>query len=262
MRAPGPLAPLALSFLLASFAAGCGRKAPDTVLMTVADLVRDPRTDSPVLVLRAERGGEPLRLWIGVAEARAIAMEMEGVAAPRPMTHDLLRDALAKAGAEVESVEITELREATFLAEIALRVRGDRVTVDARPSDAVALALRAKAPIRARREVIARAARATGVREARADRGLGASVQTLAGALAEATDHRTGDGVLVSAVEAGSLAEAMGLRRGDVVTRVGGRKVHCAGEFALRARAALEAHGVALTVDRAGARLRLAADVE
>ena len=88
-----------------------------------------------------------LPIWVGVFEANAIAMQIENVAPPRPMTHDLLRNVISDLKGRVERVIVTELRENTFYAVIMLQVDGDAVAIDARPSDAIALALRTSAPI-------------------------------------------------------------------------------------------------------------------
>lgn len=117
--------------------------------MEVQGLMMDPSSKSPIVILR-EAGGEALLpIWIGVFEANAIAMCIEGVEAPRPMTHDLFSASLEIAGARVEKVVIRDLSNSTFFASIHLELGtgGEVVTLDSRPSDAIALALRAAAPI-------------------------------------------------------------------------------------------------------------------
>lgn len=115
--------------------------------------------NAPVVLLREQEGERRvLPIYIGPEEARAIALALEGVETPRPMTHDLLRDLLAALDATVASITVTELRESTFFAEIELRSAGGTVRVSSRPSDAVALAVRVGAPIFASEEVLAEAA--------------------------------------------------------------------------------------------------------
>lgn len=115
--------------------------------------------NAPVVLLREQEGERRvLPIYIGPEEARAIALALEGVETPRPMTHDLLRDLLAALDATVAGITVTELREATFFAEIELRSAGGTVRVSSRPSDAVALAVRVGAPIFASEEVLAEAA--------------------------------------------------------------------------------------------------------
>ncbi len=113
----------------------------------VRGLILDPRNNSPVVILKDVSSDVVLPIWIGVFEANAIAMEIEKAVAPRPMTHDLLKNVIAQLGATVERVIITDLIESTFYAVIVLRVNGERVIVDSRPSDAIALALRTDSPI-------------------------------------------------------------------------------------------------------------------
>jgi bifunctional DNase/RNase len=115
--------------------------------------------NAPVVLLREQQGERRvLPIYIGPEEARAIALALEGVTTPRPMTHDLLRDVLDATEARVVSIAVTELRDATFYAEIELSAGGKTVRVSSRPSDAVALAVRVDAPIFASEEVLADAA--------------------------------------------------------------------------------------------------------
>ena len=118
------------------------------VRMEIKGLMLDPNTNVPIVVLRDEEGAVFLPIWIGVFEANAIALRLENVETPRPMTHDLLRSALEKLGAQIEKVVISELRDSTFYARIHVqRNGGEAIEIDARPSDAIALALRSEAPI-------------------------------------------------------------------------------------------------------------------
>jgi len=114
--------------------------------------------NTPVVLLREQEGDRVLPIYIGPEEAKAIAVALEGMTAPRPMTHDLLRDVLGAIGCDLTSVRVTELRDRTFYAELELR-QGDRtVRVSSRPSDAIALAVRVDAPIFASEAVLDEAA--------------------------------------------------------------------------------------------------------
>jgi bifunctional DNase/RNase len=115
--------------------------------MTIKGLMIDPVTSTPIVVLRDLEGQRVLPIWVGVFEANAIAVQIENVTLPRPMTHDLLRNVISDLHAEVERIVVNDLRDNTFFAIIQLLVNGERVLIDARPSDAIALALRARAPI-------------------------------------------------------------------------------------------------------------------
>ena len=113
----------------------------------IRGLMLDPSSNVPIVILRDTQSQLFLPIWIGVFEANAIALKIEGVEPPRPMTHDLLRLMLDQLGAKVEKIVISDLKESTFFAVIHVQQGGKTVTIDARPSDAIALALRVEAPI-------------------------------------------------------------------------------------------------------------------
>jgi bifunctional DNase/RNase len=118
------------------------------VKMSVSGLTIDPYTNSPIMILKEEHGERSLPIWIGLLEATAIASELESVKFARPMTHDLIRNMLETFAIHVEKVEVSDLKDNTFFAIIHLLDRDQQlIQMDARPSDAIALALRAKAPI-------------------------------------------------------------------------------------------------------------------
>jgi uncharacterized protein len=107
----------------------------------------DPITNMPIVILRDKEGERVLPIWVGVFEANAIALQIENVTTPRPMTHDLLRNVIRDLQGDIQKIVISDLRDNTFYAVIYLAVNGAPVAIDARPSDAIALALRAQAPI-------------------------------------------------------------------------------------------------------------------
>ncbi|HKV74483.1 MAG TPA: bifunctional nuclease family protein [Gemmatimonadales bacterium] len=117
------------------------------VEVSVAHLGLDRNTNSPVVILKEREGTGVLPIWIGPAEASAIAMEMQGVKAPRPMTHDLLKQVLVGMGATLKRVNISAVRERTYYAELLVQREDHVYQFDARPSDSIALALRLQAPI-------------------------------------------------------------------------------------------------------------------
>jgi len=117
----------------------------------------DPVSNMPIIILRDEEEKRSLPIWVGIFEANAIALELEKIATPRPMTHDLIKNVLEAVDAKVEKIVVTDLRENTFFALIHLRMGEEEVTVDSRPSDAIALALRAGAPIFVDDDVVRRA---------------------------------------------------------------------------------------------------------
>ena len=117
------------------------------VEMTIKGLMVDPVTNMPIIILRDQEGQRVLPIWVGVFEANAIALQIENIATPRPMTHDLLRNVITDLKAQVRKIVVSDLKENTFYALIYMTVNGDTIAVDARPSDAIALALRVRAPI-------------------------------------------------------------------------------------------------------------------
>lgn len=125
--------------------------------MEIKGLMLDPSSNVPIVILRDEESDVFLPIWIGVFEANAIALRIEGVQPPRPMTHDLLLATFETLGAAIERIVISDLRESTFFAVIHLDRKGEKLTIDSRPSDAIALALRAEAPIFVLRSVLEKA---------------------------------------------------------------------------------------------------------
>jgi len=117
------------------------------VEMTIRGLLMDPMTQTPIVILKDVAGESVLPIWVGVYEANAIALEMEKVSTPRPMTHDLIKNVLTGLETSVHKVVVTELREDTFYAVIWLERGGEVISIDSRPSDALALALRVDCPI-------------------------------------------------------------------------------------------------------------------
>ena len=113
----------------------------------IRGLMMDPSTSMPIVVLKDVASEMVMPIWVGIFEANAIAIEIEKVAAPRPMTHDLTRNLIGHLNARLERVVISELRDDTFFAVLWLRQGDEPMVIDARPSDAIALALRADCPI-------------------------------------------------------------------------------------------------------------------
>jgi bifunctional DNase/RNase len=117
------------------------------VEMKIRGLMMDPVTNMPVVVLRDSEGGSVLPIWVGIYEANAIALEIEKVQTPRPMTHDLLKNVLLGLEVQVRKVVVSDLKDDTFYALIWMERDGNNFAIDSRPSDALALALRLDCPI-------------------------------------------------------------------------------------------------------------------
>ena len=124
------------------------------VEMKIRGLMMDPATNMPIVILKDVNSNTVLPIWVGIYEANAIALEIEKVSTPRPMTHDLIKNVLAGLDARVHKVVVTELKEDTFYAVIWMERDGKIISVDSRPSDALALALRVDCPIFVEEEVL------------------------------------------------------------------------------------------------------------
>ena len=122
--------------------------------MKIRGLIMDPASNMPIVLLKDIGSDTVLPIWVGVYEANAIALEIEKIATPRPMTHDLLMNMARGLNAQVNKVVVSELRDDTFYAVIWMEQNGETVTMDSRPSDAIALALRWDCPIYANKSVL------------------------------------------------------------------------------------------------------------
>jgi uncharacterized protein len=129
-------------------------KEDTAVEMFVGGLMLDPNTQAPVVVLKDESGDICLPIWIGVAEATSIASAIKQITMTRPLTHDLMYEAITELGAKVKSVLITDLKDSTYYAELLLSHGERALIIDSRPSDAIAIALRGSAPIYVSRKVL------------------------------------------------------------------------------------------------------------
>ncbi|QOY89145.1 bifunctional nuclease family protein [Paludibaculum fermentans] len=124
------------------------------VEMKIRGLMMDPVTNMPIVILKDANGGQILPIWVGIYEANAIALEIEKVSTPRPMTHDLIKNVLLGLETGVRKVVVSELRDDTFYAVIWLERDGEIISIDSRPSDALALALRLDCPIYVEEQVL------------------------------------------------------------------------------------------------------------
>ena len=125
--------------------------------MYVQGITLDPVTNMPIVVLKGDDSDDVLPIWIGVFEANAIAMQLEGVTRPRPMTHDLINSIINSLDAKVDHIYIHSLEDNTFFAEIVFNKNGETIKIDSRPSDAINVALRSNAPIFVAEEVLEKA---------------------------------------------------------------------------------------------------------
>lgn len=124
------------------------------VEMKVDGLTLDPVTNMPIIILKDLEGDRVLPIWVGIFEANAIALEIEKISTPRPMTHDLIKNILVGLDASINHIFVSELKDNTFYAVISVNIGGANVDIDSRPSDAIAVALRVNAPILVSTKVI------------------------------------------------------------------------------------------------------------
>ena len=200
----------------------------DILEMKVKGVTMDPHGNTPVVILEEPQGRRAFPIWIGLPEARAIVLEMEGVSTPRPLTHALLSNILTDLNVKITRIIITDIQDNTFYATMVLRQGNKTLTIDARPSDAIALALHVNAPVFVTKKLLD-VMRTVTLQEpaspAVSTKTLGMHIQSLDATLANFFHLAQADGVLVSAVEAGSQAERRGMRHGDVITSVDGKPI-------------------------------------
>jgi bifunctional DNase/RNase len=203
---------------------------PGSVETKIKTVMLDPYSQSPIVVLETVTDKKLLPIWIGVPEARAIAIELEKVATPRPLTHDLIRNIIQGLGATLQRVMITDLKSNTYFAVLFLGVNGEELQIDARPSDAIAVALRMKAPIYASTEVLAKSKSlpGPGTPTKESQKRLGIQAQDLTVEIAALLDIPFHIGVLVVDVVPGSAAMSAGMERGDVITKANDEAIQSA----------------------------------
>jgi bifunctional DNase/RNase len=234
-------------------AAGCRDGGDGAIEARVREVAIDPASGSPVVLLEDPKRRVALPIWIGPAEAQAIAAHLDGATPPRPMTHDLMKTALERLQVGLRRVVIRELRDHTYFADIVLDHAGEEVVVDSRPSDAIALAVRFGQPILVDRQLFLREA-VVDLRRASGDSLMvaGLTIQLLSADLAAYFELPVGRGVVVADIAADGPA---GVQRGDVILAVDGDVVRTPSDFRDKMRAAGE-HAV-LSVHRDGARIEV-----
>jgi bifunctional DNase/RNase len=238
---------------LALTAAACSDGAPSAVQVQVRGIEIDAAS-RPLVLLEDEERQLGLPIWIGAAEAQAIAMEMEGVLPERPLTHDLFKNTLDIAGVGFDKIVIESLRDGTYYARIHITVDGDNREVDARPSDAIALALRFDKPVFVA-PALFQSETAIDLRGVKPSRDVaheaGVTVQDVTPELAAHFELSPGEGVLVADVDDGTAAD---LKRGDVILEIDGVAVGSAEDFRERMRDTVSAQRLRLSVLRDGDR--------
>jgi bifunctional DNase/RNase len=198
--------------------------------MEVKNVLID-RNGNPFILLEDKSGKKRLPIWIGFAEARAIAMELEKVEVPRPMTHDLMKNILTALEINVVKVVISDLRGSTYYAEIHLKGKKGKWIIDARPSDAIALSLRTHSPIFAVEDVIEKGGMELSEEEGKIlySKELGIFLEELKPLVKEALELK--GGLAVTEVEEGGEGEKIGLKAGDIIIGVNSEEVSTIEDF-------------------------------
>jgi len=200
------------------------------VEMEVKGVGLDAVGSSPVVFLADKEGKKALPIWIGLVEANAIDKEMKNSTSPRPMTHDLLYSILAQAHVKVKQVRIVGLKNNTYYATLFLTINKGTVEVDARPSDAIVIALKSKTPIFVSAKILDEQGIALTQKSASIDR-FGMRVQELTPPLASYFNFKGQKGVLVAEVLPGSVSESSGIRAGDILLKVNSKEVESVEEL-------------------------------
>jgi hypothetical protein len=233
-----------IAFWLGSGAfADAGSKGEDELVpVKIVRVGMEPTSGQAVVILANIPETQALVIWIGHFEANAISSEIQGVAHPRPLTHDLLDHVIREAGFNLRRVVITHLADSTYHATMEMEKGGTAMDMDARPSDSLVMALKFQAPVFVSRPLFRE--KAVSLREEPPEMQYGFSLQELTAPLAQAFSFPEGHGVLVSDVREGGLAHQSGLERGDIVLEVDGNAVR----DLVSAREALDRAGTALLI--------------
>lgn len=238
-------------------AGACRRGDAPEVEVEVRSVGFDSASQSPVVLLQDADRTHALPIWIGPLEAQSIAMQIEGISPPRPMTHDLVKTILDATGVGVRKVLIHDLKGSTYYARIYLQAGQKEFDVDSRPSDAIALAVRVQRPIFVATGLLHGERSIDLRREAPAETSArlgGVTVQNLTTQLADYFELPAGKGVIVAAVDAGGTS---GLQRGDVILAVDGESVSGVGDFSAKLRAHDSGANAVLSVQRGTVRIEV-----
>lgn len=240
----------ALGLLAAASLSACRGKQNTEVEVEVRSVGFDNASNAPVVVLQDADRKLALPIWIGPAEAQSIAMQMQGVNPPRPMTHDLIKTILDQAGVEFQKVVIQDLKNSTYYARICLHTGREDLQIDSRPSDAIALAIRFRRPIFVATALLNGDTTIDLQRVSPAASTVkfsGITVQNLTEEIADYFSVPAGRGVIVAGLENGA---AQGLQRGDVILEIDGAAVTGVGDFAGKMRAVQHGGRAELSVQR------------
>ncbi|MBM4308769.1 MAG: PDZ domain-containing protein [Deltaproteobacteria bacterium] len=205
-------------------------KVPPFIEMEVKGVRIDPASQTPVVILADKDGKKALPIWIGLLEANAIDKELKQVSSQRPMTHDLLHSILKQTQVTVKEVKVVDLKEQTYYATLYLTLNKKLIEIDARPSDAIILALKSKVPILVSARVLEQQGFPLSREEGMVERH-GIRIQELTPSLSSHFNFKGQKGVLVSEVLSGSAPETSGIKAGDIITKINQKEVGSIQEF-------------------------------
>jgi bifunctional DNase/RNase len=197
---------------------------PPFVEMEVKGVRLDTVGNSPVVLLADKEEKRALPIWVGLLEANAIDKELRNNTSPRPMTHDLLYSILAQAHVKVKEVKIVDIKNNTYYATLFITIDKRVVGIDARPSDAIVIALKSKTPILVSAKILEEQGIALAKKSALIER-FGIRIQELTPALASHFNFKSQKGVLVAEVLPGSASESSGIKAGDIITKANSKEV-------------------------------------
>jgi len=203
---------------------------PPFIEMEVKGVRLEPIGQNPVVLLTDKEGKKALPIWIGLLEGNAIDKELKNITSPRPMTHDLLHSILTQVHVKVKEVKIVDLKDNTYFATLFLKLNKEVIEVDARPSDAIILALKSKIPILVSTKILDEQGIALTQKNTFGER-YGIRIQELTSALASHFNFKGKKGVLVSEVLSSSISEISGIKAGDIVTKINSKEVGSVQEF-------------------------------
>jgi bifunctional DNase/RNase len=200
------------------------------VEMEVKGVRLDTMGNSPVVLLADKEEKRALPIWVGLLEANAIDKELRNNTSPRPMTHDLLYSILAQAHVKVKEVKIVDIKNNTYYATLFITIDKRVVGIDARPSDAIVIALKSKTPILVSAKILEEQGIGLAKKSALIER-FGIRIQELTPALASHFNFKSQKGVLVAEVLPGSVSESSGIKAGDIITKANSKEVGSVEEF-------------------------------
>jgi hypothetical protein len=224
-------------------------KPPAFIEMVVKGVRSDMFGQNPVVILADKDSKKALPIWVGLLEANAVERELRNEPSTRPMTHDLLCSILDQVHAKVKEVKIVELKDHTYYAKLFLTLNKEVFEIDSRPSDAIIIALKSKAPVYVSAKIMDAQGIALARKEEIGER-YGIRIQELTTSLASQFNFKGKKGVLVSEVITGSASEPSGIRAGDIITKINTKEVGSIHEFEVAFDAIKEESSIRISIFR------------